>query len=650
MKFSLYKSTHMLTAILIAVMLTVIITTIQQLYGTAFQQASVNLTETVRNQARLIELTASSVLKNKTLPYPTETEAAALSLIRQIYKYDRRFGQTGEFFLAKKIKERLHFLLPHQQTDTDQNTSPTTSDLDGDFVVPMQRALAGESGTMITVDYRGEQILAAYQPVGLLNYGIVAKIDLSELRNPFIRASVISISVGVILIFIGAIGFHLITTPLLNRIYRSEYRMRLLLDSTAEGVFGINCSGDCTFINSACLKLLGYTDRSQLLNKPLPEILHPAEFSPGDFNYSLPSDILKDFQQEQKECHCVMPLCKKSGEAFIAELKLSPVIEKGRCLGAVILLENITQQIEAQEQKQLTKTVYENIDEGIIVTNANTEIVSVNRAFVEILGYPEDEVLGRNPRFLTSGQQDQSFYTSMWRQIIKEGRWKGVLWNKKKNNELIPLWSSISSVKDSGGNITHFVGAISDISTLKAKEEMLEHMAHHDPLTGLPNRLLLDARFELSLQNAARRNSKLVVLFIDIDYFKEINDQYGHQAGDQLLIETAERLSGLLREEDTVSRLGGDEFVILLAEIDRKELALELAEKIKQAINQSFTIGDGIQLEINCSIGIAIYPDHGRDTSSLLSRADHAMYKAKQSGKNCIRFFQFDDTDSTQNE
>ena len=648
MKFSLYKSTHMLTAILVAVMLTVIITTIQQLYETAFQQASDQLTETVRSQTRLIESTASNTLKNKTLPYTVETEAIALALIRQTYNDHRGFGQTGEFALAKKTEDKLQFLLGHQHTNPDKNTDPTTLDLNNDFSIPMQRALAGESGTMVTVDYRGEEILAAYQPVRSLNYGIVAKVDLSEFRKPFIRTSVISITIGVILIFIGAIGFHLITTPLLNRIHKSEYRMRLLLNSTAEGVFGIDFSGRCTFVNSTCLKLLGYADEKLLLEKSLTEILQRSDLTKGDLDYPLPLDILKDFQKKQAERQCEIPLRNQHGREFFAELRLSPVVEQNRCIGAVILLTDITQQREAQELKQLAKTVYENIEEGIIVTNAKAEIVSVNSAFLEITGYQQAEVLGRNPRFLKSGQQGQSFYASMWRQIIKEGCWKGVIWNKRKDDEIIPLWSSISSVKAPGGKIINFVGAISDISTLKAKEEMLEHMAHHDPLTGLPNRLLLDARFELSLQNSTRRNSKLAVLFIDLDYFKEINDQYGHKVGDQLLVETAQRLRKLLREEDTISRLGGDEFVILLAEITRKESALELAQKIKQSINQSFTTEDGVELNIDSSIGIALYPDHGRDASSLLSRADHAMYKAKKKGKSCICFFQFDDTDETQ--
>lgn len=644
MKLSLYKSTHMLTAILVAVMLIVIITTIQQLYETAFQQASNQLAETVKSQARLIESTVFNSLKKKPTPYTAETEAVALALIRQTFQGNRGFGQTGEFALAKQVGNKLQFLLGHQHIDT-ESTKLVMHDY---FAAPMQRALAGESGTMITVDYQGQQILAAYQPVTVFNYGIVAKVDLSELRKPFIRTSVISIAIGIILIFMGAIGFHLITTPLINRIHKSEYRMRLLLNSTAEGVFGINFSGHCSFVNSACLKLLGYADKNQLLEKPLTEILHRSELSKDSFNYPLPIDILRDFQKNQIEYQCVIPLRNHNGREFFAELKLSPVVEQTRCIGAVILLTDITQQREAQEQKRLAETVYENIEEGIIVTNASAVIVSVNSAFLEITGYQEDEVLGRNPRFLKSGQQDQSFYASMWRQIIKEGRWKGVIWNKKKNDQIIPLWSSISSVKDSGGTIIHFVGAISDISTLKTKEKMLEHMAHHDPLTGLPNRLLLDARFELSLQNSTRRNSTLAVLFIDLDLFKEINDQYGHKTGDQLLIETAQRLRKLLREEDTVSRLGGDEFVILLPDISRKESALELAEKIKQSINRSFTTEAGVELNIDSSIGIALYPDHGRDASSLLSRADHAMYKAKQKGRNCICFFQFDDTEQTQ--
>ncbi|BBB27035.1 diguanylate cyclase domain-containing protein [Amphritea japonica] len=637
----------MLIAILVTVMLIVIITTIQQLYETAFQHASERLTETVGSQAQLIESITFSALEGKAKPYSAETEATALALLLNTYKDHRGFGDTGEFALAKQINGNIEFLLGHLHTSPDNIHNQTRLYQYENVAIPMQLALAGKSGTLVTEDYRGVQVLAAYQPIKLLNYGIVAKIDLAEFRKPFIRASVISISIGVILIFIGAIGFHLITTPLLNRIHRSEYRMRLLLNSTADGVFGINIAGHCTFTNIAGLKLFGYSEKKLLLGKPLVEVLKQPELSGVYADDTSVQTILKAFQATQKDLHYEIPLSDQSDRNFIAEIRLSPIVKDDRCIGAVILIADITQQREAQAQKLLARTVYENIEEGIIVTNANTEIVSVNSAFQQITGYQQEEVLGRNPRFLKSGQQDQSFYASMWQQIIKEGCWKGVIWNKKKSGEIIPLWSSISSVKNPAGKITHFVGAISDISALKAKEEMLEHMAHHDPLTGLPNRLLLDARFELSLQNSARRNSKLAVLFIDLDYFKEINDQYGHKAGDQLLIETAQRLRKLLREEDTVSRLGGDEFVILLPDINNTTSALELAEKIKQSIKRNFTTEDGLTLKVDSSIGIALYPDHGRDTSSLLSRADHAMYIAKKKGKNCISFFQYDNTDET---
>lgn len=643
MKISLYKSTHMLTVILVAVMLIVIITTIQQLYDTAFQQASERLMETVRSQSQLIETTASNVLKNDTEPYTAENQAIVLTLISQAFSGHKEFGENGNFILAKQVNGEIVFILGHPSATPAPHQ--TNSFQEHDVALPMKLALEGKSGTLITVDYRGEEVLAAYQPIKLLNYGIVAHTDLAEFRKPFIRASVISMSVGVILIFAGAVSFHLITTPLLNRIYRSEYRMRLLLDSTADGVFGINMKGHCTFTNAACLKLLGYSETKQLLGKSLVDILEQPIPSDKDIYLITTQDILRDFQTAQKNLHYEVSLCHPNGKAFIAEIRLSPVIKNGHCIGAVILFADITQQKDALAQKQLANTVYENIEEGIIVTNAKAKIVSVNSAFEHITGYKEGEALGRNPRFLKSGQQDRNFYVDMWQQIVKNGSWKGVIWNKKKDGKIVPLWSSISSVKDPAGRITHFVGAISDISTLKAKEEMLEHMAHHDPLTGLPNRLLLDARFELSLQNSARRNSKLAVLFIDLDNFKEINDLYGHKAGDQLLIETARHLQQLLREEDTVSRLGGDEFVILLSEVNEVESVLELAEKIKLSINQSLSTDDGIELKVDSSIGIALYPDHGRDTSSLLSRADNAMYKAKNRGKNCICLFQFDDSD-----
>lgn len=638
MKKSLNKSIYTLTFILITVMLAVVIITTQQLYQAALQQAKERLRETIHTQARLMESIALFAQQGESLPLSPQVEQAVLTQFREAYLTQQNIDHIAPFTVAKQNGESIQLIFDQQLSVTTQRDSIVKQQPNSQSLIAMQLALKGESGTLMTENWKGESILVAYEPVAHLNYGMIDTINLSELRKPFIHTSFVSITTGLILILAGIIYFHLITNRLIDRLHRSEYRIRLLLNSTAEGVFGINLKGNATFANTSCLTLLGYSDVAQLIDQPLTTILTlPEAVKPHELT---PTLILETFQQQQKAQYLELPLYRQNGSTFMAKLKLSPIIENQRCIGAVILLTDITGKLAARELKRLATTVYDNIEEGIIVTDIKTHIISINHAFSEITGYAEDEVLGKTPKFLQSGIQDEAFYTSMWQQVIHDGSWNGVIWDRNKDGQIIPLWSSISSVKDQDDSITHFVGAFSDISSLKAKEDMLEHMAHHDSLTDLPNRLLLDARFKLSLQNSARRHKKLAVLFIDLDSFKIINDTYGHKSGDQVLQQTASRLNNLLRQEDTVSRLGGDEFVVLLPEISSTKTALELAKKIQHSISQNIMIDAHQTLNIHCSIGVALYPDHGQDTATLLECADKAMYKAKDKGKNFISLYQ----------
>jgi len=217
-----------------------------------------------------------------------------------------------------------------------------------------------------------------------------------------------------------------------------------------------------------------------------------------------------------------------------------------------------------ERRQQLAHTVFDNSTEGIMVTDADARILAVNGAFTAITGYEEAEVIGQDPRLLKSGRQDESFYAAMWFSLIQLSSWQGEIWNRRKSGELYPEWLNISAVRDSDGRIVNFIGLFSDITSIKASQERLDYLAHHDPLTDLPNRLLFGAQMGQALTRMKRAGTHVALIYLDLDGFKPVNDRLGHEAGDAVLVEVAKRLSRSVRDQDTVARIGGDEFAILL--------------------------------------------------------------------------------------
>jgi diguanylate cyclase (GGDEF)-like protein/PAS domain S-box-containing protein len=295
----------------------------------------------------------------------------------------------------------------------------------------------------------------------------------------------------------------------------------------------------------------------------------------------------------------------------------------------------------AEEKLRQGAKVFESTRDGVMITDLQGNIVSVNAAFCAISGYDVEEVLGRNPRLLKSGRADSAFFADVWRQIESQGHWQGEVWNRRKSGEEYPQWLSITTVRDDRGKPTHYVGVGTDISELKRSEEQLQHLAHHDPLTGLPNRLMAQARLEHALQRAQRRNSRIAVLFLDLDGFKHINDSLGHSVGDGMLTTIAQRLKGRLRDEDALARLGGDEFLLLAENIQTPADAANIARKLLESLQQPLDLG-GRQLFVTASIGISLYPDDGRSWSELIRNADTAMYQAKAAGRDQFCFYTAD--------
>ena len=313
-------------------------------------------------------------------------------------------------------------------------------------------------------------------------------------------------------------------------------------------------------------------------------------------------------------------------------------LEDGSVGGVVGVMLDISERKRLQVRLQQAATVFDSTADGVTITAPDGTILAINRAFTEITGYSEAEVIGQNPRLLQSGRQGPEFYREMWDTIARNGRWKGELWNKRKDGSVFPEWLTITAVRDSAGNVIHHVGVFSDISVIKKAQERLDYQAHHDPLTGLPNRLLLEDRMRGALQRARRDQSSLALLFVDLDRFKAINDTFGHPVGDLVLCEVAQRFCALTRESDTVARLGGDEFLIILEGVDDPSAASRIADKMLDdlranpvTIEQEFFIG--------ASVGISLFPQDGDDAATLLKNADVAMYRAKERGRNTYEFF-----------
>lgn len=298
----------------------------------------------------------------------------------------------------------------------------------------------------------------------------------------------------------------------------------------------------------------------------------------------------------------------------------------------------IAERERAEEGLRLSAKVFENTVEGVIITDSETKILAVNRAFTQVTGYELEDVLHLTPRILKSGRHDAQFYSEMWQSLNQSGQWVGEIWNKRKNGEIYPERLTIGVVRDAAGAVGHYVGVFSDISELKRSQERLDFLAHHDPLTNLPNRLLFNHRLKHSIELAQRNRRQLAVVFIDLDHFKNVNDTLGHDLGDELLKRVAEDLNVHVRKSDTLARIGGDEFILLLDDIEAPRYAGAIAEKFLDLLSRTFMIS-GHEIIVSASIGVSFFPSDGLDVNTLVKNADTAMYFAKTHGRNSYHFY-----------
>ena len=408
-----------------------------------------------------------------------------------------------------------------------------------------------------------------------------------------------------------------------------------VFENAAVGIAKVALDGRFVLINRAFCDILGYTRD---------EVLTPGfGFQKITFEEDLQPDLERVAQLlrgDDDRYTMEKRYVRKDGAIVWVDLWVYLVRSNdGVPLYFISAVQDIGGRKQTELALQLAASVFTHAREGIVIADRNGDILDVNTTFTQITGYTAEEVKGANPRILKSGQQDAAFYRTMYSELNEHGFWSGELWNRRKNGELYAVLQTISAVRDATGALTQYVALFSDITTLKMQQAQMEHIAHFDALTGLANRILLTDRLQQAMALATRRGQQLAVVYIDLDGFKTINDKFGHETGDELLIALARRMLEALRDGDTLARIGGDEFVAVLVDLPDVTTCLPVMQRLLHEANQPVSI-KGLQLQVSASQGVTFYPQQGDITADqLLRQADHAMYQAKVAGKNRYHLF-----------
>lgn len=401
-----------------------------------------------------------------------------------------------------------------------------------------------------------------------------------------------------------------------------------VITTARDGFWMVNAKGQILEVNESFLNMTGYS-RDELM-----------QMSVADIDVMESPDMVAEHIEilKEKGWHLfVSKHRKKSGEVFDVEVNATywPAGE-GQIFA---FIRDITERTRREDQLRQAATVFANTTEGVMITDPAGKIQRVNKAFCKLTGYSEDEVIGQYPNVLQSGRHDRHFYDVMWQQISEQGYWQGEIWNRRKDGTTYPELLSINTVYDDEENVAHYVGVFADITHLKESEQELAYLAHHDVLTGLPNRLMIQSQLEQSLGVAQRDDKKLALLLLDLDRFKDVNDSFGHAAGDELLQQVAGVLRDRLRQADLISRMGGDEFALLLDDIKFEEDAGLVADDIIRHLSRRWHLSNGCEVAVGVSVGISLYPTHSLDAASLLQHADAALYHAKSEGRGRFNYF-----------
>jgi diguanylate cyclase (GGDEF)-like protein/PAS domain S-box-containing protein len=411
----------------------------------------------------------------------------------------------------------------------------------------------------------------------------------------------------------------------------SEARYRALFTQTTIPIILLHPdTGAFVDANEAAARFYGW-DIETLKTMTLADVIAPAA-AQADIMLRFPS--LRSASSRFRLKNRTM-----AGMVRDVELTSAPVLlDDDLYLLCFVFVDDITERLQVEERNTLLSKVFYHARAGIMITDSGNRIVDVNEAFTRITGYTRDEVLGRNPRMLSSGRQPAEFYDAMWKTLETEGYWSGEVWNRRKDNKYFAESLTITVLRDEVGGTSHHIGLFTDITRAKDHENELRRIAHYDALTGLANRVLLADRLQMAIGQGLRRKASVAVVYLDLDGFKEVNDTHGHASGDQLLIAVAHRMKSTLRDGDTLARIGGDEFVAVLTDLTDRAACEQALQRLLAAASETVAIGDQT-VSVTASIGATLCPLDGIEADGLMRQADQAMYIAKQSGKNRVHFF-----------
>jgi diguanylate cyclase (GGDEF)-like protein/PAS domain S-box-containing protein len=536
-----------------------------------------------------------------------------------------RIGKTGESYLIDSegyllTKSRFERELVHKKILNTGKKSTFNVKVND----PIVNFIKGNSDINIEgyFDYREEVVVGAWTWEPDLLFGIVTEIDMEEAYTPYNRTKQIFIlfTTGAMLLF-GICSWLFVHIH--TRMQTNKKQADTLFENAGDPILIIDKqTGNILSANKLSSKLLKY-DNKEFQGLNIRAIREK----------STRKKVIDDLQYVNKNGSKLIKTnyCDKNGTIIPVEVS-AKVVPYGNTEVILSIIRDVTERKNAEEKLQLSSRVFSDTHEGIIITDPQQRIVDVNPAFTQITGYSREDVIEKLPSILSSGKQSSTFYTQMWQSVKENGHWQGEVWNRTKQGELYAELLNISSLTNELDEVTHYVGVFSDITISKQHQDQLNLMAHYDVLTKLPNRALFIDRFNQSIAHSKRTKNQLAVCFLDLDDFKPVNDNYGHNVGDRLLIEVAGRITACIREEDTVSRQGGDEFAILLNDIKSTSQYEETLKRIHQAVALPYFIDD-IQHNVTASSGVTLYPLDDGDIDTLLRHADHAMYQSKLSGK-----------------
>ena len=523
--------------------------------------------------------------------------------------------QTGEILVSDEYAKILGYEPAELHTDLSEWQSKLHPD-DREAVLKAFNECLGNGGP-VTMEYRRAKKDGGW--VWLSSIGKITAWDSS--RRPF-----------------RMIGIHTdITVRKLaeEAAIASESRFRILFESTRDALVVFTSDGVCRDGNPAAVEMFECGDVAELRTKS-PVSVSP-EFQPDGRRSDEKAAAMIRLAMDNGSHSFEWTHRRKNGSEFTVDV----VVTRIQLNDETLLVSNerdISERKQAYIKLQLAANVFTYAREGIFITDAAGAIVDVNDTFTHITGYRREEVLGLNPRILQSGRQEPEFYAAMWKTLLEKDHWYGEVWNRRKSGEVYAEMLTISSVRDALNRTTNYVALFTDITPIKKHQQQLEHIAHYDPLTGLPNRVLLADRLQQAMIQSERRNQSLAVAYLDLDGFKAVNDSHGHEFGDELLIAVSQRMKDALREGDTLARIGGDEFVAVLADLEQITDCEPVLARLLQAAADPVVL-ENITLNISASIGVTLYPQDGADADQLLRHADQAMYVAKQKGKNRYHLF-----------